>query len=469
MKRATQRTTIFLTAILLLSHFAFAFPARKSAEPILSRSWMRTQDGWIVLHIEGKPYDRGFQYGYRLADEITHYRGLMALEFQHNTKQKIDVYYDQVEKLYWDHFDVEYQEEMRGMADGAKYAGKEVSLRDVLVINTYYEIGLWWDTVGKKQFPEPQKDHCSSFIAVGEMTKDGDIVLAHNTWFDYYAASFCRIILEIVPQKGHKIFMQNNVGMLYSETDFFITDAGLVGSETTIGDFKGYDVKGDPVSVRARRAMQYADNITEWVELISRGNNGAYANAWLIGDIETREIARLELGLKYESLERTRNGYFAGSNIAENANILQEETGSNPNNANNGCVARRLRWQQLMRQNKGKIDAEAAKMFLADHYDTYLGFERPGPRTLCGHVIVDATRPDDTETWFGGAFDGKVVTGAMAKQWGFWARWGCSCGIGFDAKKFLTVHPQFEWAKAYFQDIKPAPWTFVAPGGKKKK
>src|SRR5712692_5466174 len=31
------------------------------------------QAGWVVLHIEGKPYDRGYQHGYLMASEIAGY------------------------------------------------------------------------------------------------------------------------------------------------------------------------------------------------------------------------------------------------------------------------------------------------------------------------------------------------------------------------------------------------------------
>ena len=33
--------------------------------------------------------------------------------------------------------------------------------------------------------------------------------------------------------------------------------------------------------------------------------------------------------------------------------------------------ARHVRWEQLMAENKGKIDMAAAQRFLADHYHTY--------------------------------------------------------------------------------------------------
>jgi len=36
------------------------------------------------------------------------------------------------------------------------------------------------------------------------------------------------------------------------------------------------------------------------------GNNGGYANDWLIGDTKKNEIASLELGLRNVTLERKR-------------------------------------------------------------------------------------------------------------------------------------------------------------------
>ncbi len=42
------------------------------------------------------------------------------------------------------------------------------------------------------------------------------------------------------------------------------------------------------------------------------GNNGGYANNWLLADRKTKEIASLELGLKNVTLQRTMDGYFVG-------------------------------------------------------------------------------------------------------------------------------------------------------------
>jgi hypothetical protein len=460
MKNFAKISYILWALILVTFTSAEAKITDKEANKLIARSSAIEQEGWLLVHIEGKPYARGFQYGYRAAELIAACRDYIALEFEHNSKKTFDVFTGAAERMYADKFDAEAREEMRGVVDGVNYAGKPFAFKDILAINTYFDVSMWWDTIESKKEKEEEKDHCSAFIAVGDMTSNGEIVLAHNTWFEYTFAPFCRIILEIVPDKGHKILMQNWAGMLFSGTDFFLTDAGLIGTETTIGGFKSFDPNGVPVAQRARWAMQYGDGVTDWVERISAGNNGAYANAWLIGDIRTGEIARLELGLKYTSLERTRNGYFTGSNIAENAMILKEETTRDPNDLTHHSTGRRVRWQQLMRQYQGKIDLDAAKIMLADHFDSYLGLDRPGPRSLCGHVEL-ASLPCDCEVGAWGAIDGKVVTSELAKKWSFWGRFGRSCDIGFEAKQFLKDHPKFEWMGNFLGDLHPQPWTLI--------
>jgi hypothetical protein len=261
--------------------------------------------------------------------------------------------------------------------------------------------------------------------------------------------------------------MQTAAGWIHSGTDFFVTDAGLVGSETTLGDFSGYEEKGVPEFVRARRAMQDAGSIDDWYAIMRRGNNGGYANAWLLGDVNSREIARLELGLKYDRLEKLRDGYFLGSNIAEDPKVLRLETDANENDIRLSTIARRVRWQQLMAQHAGKINLSLAKRFEADHFDSFFQRERAGGRTLCGHCELD---DQYWGVWPGGpffpagTFDGKVVDTKLAKCMSFAARWGAACGKAFDAPRFLAAHPQFAWMKDILKSRPSQPWVEFRAG-----
>jgi hypothetical protein len=298
------------------------------------------------------------------------------------------------------------------------------------------------------------------------MTTDGQIVLGHNTMSSFYYPS-CNIIIDIVPEKGHRIFMQGYAGLIHSGTDFFVTDAGLVGSETTIGGFFPFDENGIPEFARMRTATQYASGIDEWCEIMKKGNNGGYANAWLIGDIKTNEIARLELGLKYIGFEKKKDGFFVGSNVAEDIKILRFETKISETDIRYSSIARRVRWKQLMKENAGKIDAKKGQEMEADHFDTYLNSETPGLRTLCSHPDLDPDIYGVDEPYAPwGALDGKVVDAAMAKKMSFSARWGSACGTPFNAKTYLEKHQQYDWMDGLVQDRPSEPWTIFTAGEK---
>ncbi len=122
-------------------------------------------------------------------------------------------------------------------------------------------------------------------------------------------------MFDIKPEHGHRMVMDGEPGVITSQDDFGVTDAGLIITETTITQFIGWDPDGKPEFVRSRKAMQYASSIDEYVAIIKEGNNGGYANDWLIGDRKTGEIAYLELGLKNTPLWRTKDGYFVSSNF----------------------------------------------------------------------------------------------------------------------------------------------------------
>ena len=61
--------------------------------------------------------------------------------------------------------------------------------------------------------------------------------------------------------------------------------------------------------MRSRKALQYSNSIDDYVRIMLDGNNGGYANDWLIGDTKTNEVAKLELGLKkiYDGLKELRD------------------------------------------------------------------------------------------------------------------------------------------------------------------
>ncbi len=460
-----------LLVLFISTHFALGQSVSKLTDKQiswLSKANRHEKNGWIYLHIEGTPEERGFQHGYLLSREIKEALRITSEVWHHQTALDWQWLVKRGGKMFTPKVDAENLAEIDGIVEGMKAAGESADRDEIVTYNGSIElIGYWFPTVKdtvSPNSPEPKKQSCSSFIATGTMTEDGGIVLGHNT-MSGFAAPICNVILDILPEKGHRILMQSVAGLIHSETDFFITSAGLVGSETTIGGFFPFDEKGIPEFSRMRHATQYASTIDEWCDIMKEGNNGGYANAWLIGDINTNEIARLELGLKYVGFEKKKNGYFVGSNIAENLNILRFETKASDDNIKASSIARRVRWKSLMGENAGKINLEMGKKFEADHFDTYLNTNTPDIRTLCAHPDLD---PDiyGTDIPFSpwGTLDGKVVDSKMAKQMSFDARWGSACGIPFDAKAFIAKHPQYDWMGELLKDRPSQPWTTFKAG-----
>jgi len=479
MKMPTPRFK--LTLILALGLALAAAAAATAAVPLTpeQKQWLAKANrhdkaGWIYLHIEGAPRVRGFQHGYLLAPEIVESFRAIREQWLHDSSFDWPWLVEHTKGFINPAVDPEDREEMQGIVDGLKAAGIETTLDDIIAYNASIETtGYWWPEAAKKMegsatIITTPKEACSSFIATGRMTADGGVVLAHNTMSDYTQTSF-NVVLDLVPTKGHRILMQTVPGWIHSGTDFFVTDAGLVGSETTIGNFHGFSEKGVPEFIRMRRATQDAGSIDEWCAIMGKGNNGGYANAWLVGDINTKEIARLELGLRYVGFERTKDGFFLGSNIAENLHILRLETDLNDVDIRLSPVSRRVRWKKLMKENAGKIDLAKAKEFEADCVDTCFNTDdKLNGRALASHAELDPQLGNAAKPPFfpSGTADAKVVDTAMARRMSFAGRWGSADGVAFDADKFLADHPQYDWMQGILKSRPAQPWVDFTAGEK---
>lgn len=460
-----HRGFLALVLIALWGVNATGAPLTEAQQQWLAKGHRFQRHGWIYLHIEGEAKERGFQHGYLLAPEITDGLRATRMIWEYQSAMTWPWLVEHAKEMFERRIDPEDLAELDGIAEGMTMAGKPCTREELITYNGIIELsGYWWPTELKKikDAPPPSvRESCSSFIATGSFTRDGNIVLGHNTMMDYNDV-FPNVIADIVPTHGKRILWQTEPGWIHSGTDFFITGAGLAGSETTIGDFEGFDTNGTPEFVRMRRATQDAGSIDQWCDIMRQGNNGGYANAWLLGDIHSREIARLELGLKQVGFEKKRDGYFAGSNVAEDLKLLRFETGTKETDIRTSGVARRVRWKQLLKQYAGRIDAPLAKQFEADHYDTYLDKTQPDGRTLCGHFELEG---EPAGPWPGvpfgcaGTVDAKVVDATMAQHMSFAARWGTACGRPFDAHQYLTAHPQFDWMKDILKSRPSESWT----------
>ena len=80
--------------------------------------------GWLYLHIEGQPYERGYQHGRLMANEIVQYMERCAAQLDSKGKdQSWDLARTTANALFLRGFDQEILEEMKGIAEGASDAG----------------------------------------------------------------------------------------------------------------------------------------------------------------------------------------------------------------------------------------------------------------------------------------------------------------------------------------------------------
>jgi hypothetical protein len=473
------RGGIVAVALLVMTCAAHASGATAGqSDARLQKAYRFQRGGWTYVHLEGSPAEVGFQHGYLLAPDIADAFEAIKLFDTRETQRDWEFFRATARQMLWPHIDPEYQQELQGIADGVKAHGVDLDVYDIVALNAFEEVPDYyvpWLNKQQKSQNAPKltaPGNCSAFIATGSVTKDHQIVIAHNNWTSYLAGERWVVIFDIQPEHGNRILMDGFPGVIVSDDDFGVNSAGIMITETTITQFEGWDPNGKPEFMRARKALQYANNIDDYVRIIKEGNNGGYANDWLIGDRKTGEIAYLELGLKNTPLWRTKDGYFVSSNFARDPKVISEETPTfNAKDASSSPNARHARWEQIMKQSKGKIDVTMAEQFLSDHLDSFEKKEQANERSLCGHV--DASSRGVKEWGWdaynpGGAVQGKATDSAMTAKMSFVARAGHPCGADFVAAEFLEKHPEFSWQKPLLRDMKAGPWTVFTAGQKEQ-
>jgi hypothetical protein len=392
----TRRTGLVAVAFLHLAALPAADQFRPDPASVRRHDagYRYPQNGWAVLHIEGEPYERGYQHGKLLAKEIEAY--VAALSEHRAAKHPAEywsLYRDMVGAMYLKRFDREYLEEMKGIAEGAsaggaKAHGRAIDLTDIAGVNLWVELATLGDALRatptgvedvkaakpSPAYPPPaQEHHCSAFAATGPATADGKLVFGHITMWNLHQAAHFFVWLDVKPAKGHRVVLQTFPGGIYSGMDYYLSSSGLMLTETTI-DQTRFHPDGRPLATRARHALQYADTIDGLVKELVDGNNGLYTNEWLIGDANTNEIAVLEQGTHTHRLRRSSknewllpgtDGFYWGCNNGKDLQVRLETmpgTAGRPEDVAWRPDDRDLGWLRLYKRHRGKIDPDFGKL-----------------------------------------------------------------------------------------------------------
>lgn len=427
--------------------------------------------GWIYLHIGGEPYERGYQHGYLLAEEIVdviqRWNHIFPQKWSWNVQRRTAV------RLFWNKYPDEYKQEIQGIADGVSardgmIEGNPVTYKDILTLNQIYEMGTrnrnyfiyplrssirkmirsFQNTEGSS---EEHEGHCSVFIATGDATVDGRIVAAHSTvggidedvWWHNYVVERWNVVLDIEPTQGYRFLMTTSPGLIWSDEDFYQSSAGMILMETTL-PLGTWRRRGTPAVVRARTAIQYSDSIDEIVQTFLERNNGLMANDWVIGDIKTGEIASLELALHNHALRRTTNGFFWSCNNPKDDRVRWELYSPFGFGVMGKLLGKKfepnrrdLQFEELRNKYYGKIDIDVAKKIMS-------------------------TKPIATTM-----FDCKITDSHLVTDFGIWAYMGYPYGTDFIASEKplgretpgYTDMPSCGWVSLYALTSKNIQYT----------
>ncbi len=107
MKRCTQ-LLIYGVALALFNGGCAtetAIPIREGSLTTQENQWLakayrHDENGWIYLHIEGTPFERGFQRGYLTANEIDEFLRTLAYTVEFETAKEPEFFVKQAAKLF---------------------------------------------------------------------------------------------------------------------------------------------------------------------------------------------------------------------------------------------------------------------------------------------------------------------------------------------------------------------------------
>lgn len=352
--------------------------------------------GWIFVHVEGAPYARGRQFGKLVADELAAY--IQKLSIRRDAKDPAGGWATLrtlADALMLRRYDPEYLEEMKGIADGAAADGAEahgrrVDLVDVVTVNSVVDLGQMESALpvtpsavtgrtflsAEDELALPDRTHkCSSLTATGPATASGRPVFFQLFMWDGYTGVHFNVVLDVVPEKGHRFVMQTFPGGIHSGTDFYMNDAGIVIGETTVLQTP-FDAEGTPQSNRIRKAIQYASSVDEVAAILREKNNGMYTNDWTLADMKRDEAAILLLGTAQSRLWRSTDqpapfgtpGFLWANNNARDA-AVRREVAAQPEDAPYDSTFtawnRDVAFRQFYEEHKGKIDVLSAVRLMA--------------------------------------------------------------------------------------------------------
>ncbi len=258
---------------------------------VLSRaklSW--TQDGKVrVLYLKGTPYERGYQHGALLRQEV---RDNLLEMYQQASKKFLgqELFAEAFERLR-PFISQEYHEEMHGLAHGSK-----LPLHVIQAIHALPEMSEWG---GKKRIKELAKSmmagadlgtSCSNFNVAGASTADGGFYTVRVLDWGLHRISKLHEYPLLTINEGDDLRAASlNIGWVgFLGAVSGMSEQGITLGEMGYGDPEGETLRGKPMIFLLRDILSYARNVDDAERIIGE-STGTCSYVYLISDGKSRQ------------------------------------------------------------------------------------------------------------------------------------------------------------------------------------
>jgi hypothetical protein len=277
-----------------------------------------TEDGRArVLYLSGTPYERGYQHGKLLREEVRD--NLLYLYDKILDKYHFEELLEEAYERQRPFIPQEYIDEMHGLAHGAR-----LPLKVVHGIHALPEVTEWG---GKKVYKKLIKDmmdgvllgtSCSNFCANKSATADGKMYTVRVLDWGLHKLSKLHeypLVTVSIPEKGIASANIGWVGFLGAVSG--MNAKGITLGEMGYGDPDGETMRGEPMPFLLRDVLSQASNLSD-VRKIIKNAPGTNSFVFLMSDGKTgkselyvRDRSRFEVHQPGENLEDRGNKFPA--------------------------------------------------------------------------------------------------------------------------------------------------------------
>jgi len=322
------------------------------------------------LHrFHGSHYEIGIQHGTKLSSTIKNSvipfveNELLKIKIQQN---QIDAVITKYEKLLEGMYP-EILDETRGIAEGA---GIEYSKAILLLL--YWEVK---DTI-EYSFPE-----CSSFVAAGDATADGNPIATQNSdWPIYMHGKGLGQTFHISPEGKFSFIGRGLSGNLGRPSVIGFNEKGLAFVGSGIRQTQGAGF-GLPALTATRIGLETCETVDDFIDLCRSVPSWSHAGENVdVVDMEGN-VARISFSTKRIMTVQSKNHFIVSTNHYHNREMRQ--FGPPSRELYSSSYDRYDRIVELLWENYGRLDLEKGMEIMSDHK---FGDAPPeGVRSVCRH------------------------------------------------------------------------------------